>query len=93
MAYAPHADRAGAIPVSASETVERFERQPEARRRAPALAERASLEVVGLAFAAVTAAVILIAMLVVWNHVGKHAPERGSLAASATHPATKPALR
>jgi hypothetical protein len=84
MASVPHASRAGAISVSTSEAVERFEPRRETRRRGRALAERASLEVVGFVFAAVTAMVMVIAVLVVWSHVTKNAAGQGSLAAPAT---------
>jgi hypothetical protein len=84
MASVPDASRAGVIPLSTSETVERFEPRREARRRGPAIAERASLEVVGFVFAAVTAMVMVIAVLVVWSHVAKDATQQGSLAAPAT---------
>jgi hypothetical protein len=40
--------------------------------------------VVGFVFAAVTAMVMVIAVLVVWGHVAKNATQQGSLAAPAT---------
>jgi len=72
-----HASRAGTIPVSSSDSIDRFEPRQQARRYGSALVDRTSLEVVGFIFTGVTAVVIVIAVLVVRSHVdAKNAAER-----------------
>jgi len=66
-----HASRPGAIPVSASESVESLEPRLEPLRRDSAPAHRAGLEIVGFVFAGVTAVVIAIAVLVVHRHIDR----------------------